>query len=135
MAGGVKHEELSRFSGSGKTFFFNHGVAKNGTDYLVVNAIYGKGRQERMILFPVHYLEFWKHLKGALEKMSGVTFGGSEPQVELPEEPEAPRIPRISIQCTACGRGADQSKVVWWAVDNWQVVCECGHERFNSQRW
>jgi len=71
----AKHKEISRFSGSGKTFFLNEGEAANGTKYLAINAIYGRGNQERLILFPPHLLEFSEHLNKAIERLTGFTRG------------------------------------------------------------
>ena len=68
-----QHKEISRFSGSGKTFFLNEGEASNGTKYLAINALYGRGNQERLVLFPPHLLEFSKHLDGAIEHLTGFT--------------------------------------------------------------
>lgn len=92
-----RHQELSRFSGNGKTFFFNKGEAKNGTEYLAVNALYGKGNQERIVLFPPHFLEFIKHLKNSIESLTGFEV---VPPKELQEaEPENPCL----NTCPNCG--------------------------------
>lgn len=81
-----RHEELSRFTGSGKTFFFNKGRAKNDTDYLAINALYGQGRRERMVLFPPHYMEFFKHLKSSVEELTGFKFGEDLPEASPTHE-------------------------------------------------
>ena len=70
---GYNQTELSRFTGSGKTFFLNKGRAKNGTDYLAINALYGQGKREGLVLFSAHYLEFLKHLTAAVEELTGMT--------------------------------------------------------------
>lgn len=67
-------DELSRFSSNGKTFFFNRFIAKNDAPYLAINALYGKGRQERMVLFEPHWLQFLRHLMASVEKLTGVEF-------------------------------------------------------------
>jgi hypothetical protein len=91
-----KQEELSRFTASGKTFFFNKGKASNGTEYLAINAIYGKGNQERTVLFPAHFLEYFKHIRGAIEKMTGMSFNGG-----MPSDPAAPITP-CPERCPNC---------------------------------
>lgn len=125
--------EISRFAVNGKTFFFNKGEASNGAPYLAINALYGKGNKERLVLFEPHLFGFYKNFAVAFEEMTGLAIGSAPPE-PVEEEPEA-ATPRLPLQCSGCGRGADQSKVVWRAINDWQVVCECGRERFNSQRW
>ena len=73
-------EELSRFNGGGKTFFFNKRKSVNDTEYLSINAIWGKhGNYEKLVLFPQHYLEFLKHLEKAIEGLTGFSKkGGTE---------------------------------------------------------
>lgn len=118
-----KQQELSRFTGSGKTFFLNKGKARNGTDYLAINAVYGQGRQERLVLFPPHYLEFYKHLKAAIEQLTG--FQASQPSQGAPP---------LALECLGCGSGAAR-----WEVKNyggetgWWVICECGHVLYKSR--
>ena len=67
-------EDISHFSGSGKTFFFNKRLAKNDIEYLAINAIWGeRGNYEKLVLFPQHYMEFSKHLDKAIENLTGFT--------------------------------------------------------------
>lgn len=113
-----KQKELSRFTGSGKTFFFNKGEAKNGTDYLAVNTIYGKGSQERIVLFPPHYMEFRKHITGAMESLMGVKFVDT-----LPPSPE-PHVPELPIKCPKCGMGSDGYDIAVISPKQW--IIECG---------
>ena len=75
-------DELSRFNGGGKTFFFNRKRARNGTEYLSINAMYGDQRYEKLVLFPQHLVEFYKHVKGAIETLTGLT-----PKEEEQSEP------------------------------------------------
>lgn len=114
-----RHKELSRFTASGKTFFFNHGRAKNGTDYLAINAIYGRGNQERIVLFSSHYMEFYKHLIDAIGELSGLT----PTQKEL-EDPSA--LPPWRTKCPKCGDddfAVDINAPEW---REWAIVCkEC----------
>ena len=66
--------EISRFNGGGKTFFFNKRQANNDTEYLAINAIWGRqGNYEKLVLFPQHLMEFAKHLDGAIEHLTGFT--------------------------------------------------------------
>lgn len=80
-----EHVELGRFSANGKTFFLNKGEAKNGSEYLVINAIYGQGRQERLILFPAHYIEFKKHFDQALEGLTGARWDQKKDRPACPD--------------------------------------------------
>lgn len=68
------HIELSRFSANGKTFFFNKGHTKTGGDYLAINALWGQGNKERVLVFPAHYLQFVKHATSSIEQLAGVDF-------------------------------------------------------------
>lgn len=112
-------QELSRFSASGKTFFFNRGKAKNGTEYLVVNALWGNGNQERVIIFPPHFLEFRKHLSQAIERLSSVSFSSSEPKPACESCGMPKRTWRCKsdleetawvLFCSECGAVQDQSR-------------------------
>lgn len=92
----MKHlQELSRFSESGKTFFFNKGTSDSGAEYLAVNVLYGKGQQQRVVLFPSHFISFFKHLKGAIEQVGGITINEST-------RPAPSREP-LPTHCPACG--------------------------------
>jgi hypothetical protein len=78
------HQELSRFSSNGKTFFFNHARAKNGNEYLTVNAIYGQGNKERIIVFEPQMPQFLKNLQRAVQKISGVSVASGEAVTSCP---------------------------------------------------
>lgn len=67
-----EHEELSRFSAGGKTFFFNLGRAKNGSRYLSINAMYGKGNMERLVIFPEQVVTFKDNLAKAIPHLMGL---------------------------------------------------------------
>ena len=107
-----QHNELSRFSSNGKTFFFNKGVAKNGNEYLTVNAMWGRGNKERIIVFEPQMPQFLKNLQGAVQKISGVSV--------VSEGPE-------KTACQKCG----MPKRTWKALSNedgqWVLYCDdCG---------
>lgn len=107
-----QQQELSRFSASGKTFFFNKGEAKNGTDYLAINAIYGQGNRERTVLFPPHYMEYVKHVTKAVEELTGFT------------RSQAP-APLSEMKCEGCDAGPAK----WVALrttDLTKFVIACG---------
>lgn len=74
--------EISRFTNSGKTFFFNKKESRAGGDYLSVNAMFGKGRYEKLTLLPSQLLEFAKHLEGAVEDITGFKRSGGGSSVE-----------------------------------------------------
>ena len=118
-----RHQELSRFSGNGKTFFFNKGKAKTGSHYLSINALYGKGQQERLILFPPHYLEFYAHIKDALENLTGFTVG----TLKASEAVEVPG-PSLPFECPRCEAGPWEFMIS--AAEHgteWHVYCDsCG---------
>ena len=109
--------ELSRFSESGKTFFFNRGKAKNDTLYLAINAIYGKGMQQRLVLFPPHFFQFHDHLTRAVEELTG--FSG--PKQDPPEVQEQVFI--TPTKCPDCGSGCDDWRVVAIEPDELKIIC------------
>lgn len=114
-----KQQELSRFTGSGKTFFLNRGRARNDTEYLAINALYGQGNRERLVLFPPHFLEFRKHLTEAIETLQGVQFNNSS------QSPPTPSIPK---KCPSCSHGAADYEIVVHTPTDWDIFCEsCGH--------
>ena len=65
-------EQLAQKSASGKTFFFNRQEARNGTEYLCINSIYGDGMKERMVIFPSQIMEFRDGFNEAFEKFTGL---------------------------------------------------------------
>jgi hypothetical protein len=112
-----KQQEISRFTSSGKTFFFNKGKARNGTDYLAINAIYGQGNRERTVLFPPHYMEYVKHVTEAVEKLTG--FSKSTPNSGCPKcgedrsntrAAETPDHEYWVIVCRVCGTLVEENK-------------------------
>jgi len=109
----ANHDEISRFSSNGKTFFFNKAEAKNGSPYLAINAIYGRGNQERMVLFEPHMLEFRRHLDKAIGKVLGIVMK-SEGREVVPEI--APKCPNCEFECGAY-------EVMVWAPDTWNIYC------------
>lgn len=112
-----KTRELSRFTNSGKTFFFNLGQASNGTEYLAVNTIYGRGSKERVVLFPSHLFTFQKHLREAIEEIHGVTFNEAGGRARASE----PNLPQA---CPACEYGWDAFRI----TPSREVFCDnCGH--------
>jgi len=115
---GSKTKEFSRFSESGKTFFFNRGVAGNGTPYLAINAIYGQGNQQRLVLFPPHYLQFHQHLEEAIEKLTGFSAPG-QGEIEVPKF-------ATPTKCPDCGSNCDDWRVVALTADQLKLICkEC----------
>ena len=98
-----QHQEISRFSNGGKTFFFNKGVSKAGDGYLAINALYGRGNQERIVVFPSHYLQFFKAVKAAIEQLAEVKLNG-----EAPAEPAEPSLP-CPERCPNCH---------WYLIEN-----------------
>lgn len=98
MSGINGHDELSRFTASGKTFFFNKMKAKNGGEYLSVNALFGQGNHERITLFEPQLIQFVKHSQRAVEALTGLTYAKAEPSplVEAPAD-------TIPTHCPACG--------------------------------
>lgn len=110
-------KELSRFSESGKTFFFNQGEAANGTHYLAINALYGKGQQQRVVLFPAQFLSFFRHLKGAVETLEGIKLGESH----VPATSVVPMLPYSCPKCPTSSGG--------WGIDirpeeYWTITCD-----------
>ena len=121
----TRHEELSRFSGSGKTFFFNKGEAENGTPYLAVNALYGRGQNQRLVLFPAHLFDFHRHLSAAIEKLTGFTA-----QTYVPEPVGTPDMPTT---CTDCGSGCDDWRVLVISSSDWKLICRnCNEEIYTN---
>jgi len=80
-----EHKEISRFSANGKTFFFNKGVAKNGNEYLTVNAMWGQGNKERIIVFQPQMPQFLKSLRDAVEAIAGITLASTSTPVACPK--------------------------------------------------
>lgn len=118
-------DELSRFSANGKTFFLNRATARTDTDYLVINALYGKGQKERLILFPSQYLEFHSHLTDAIEKLAGISFGpGAHPPTPAP-----PALPR---DCPNCSHGSASWEVLHYNDTEWFIQCQCGNVVFHT---
>lgn len=111
-------DEISRFSANGKTFYFNKALAKNGTPYLVVNALYGDQKKERMIVFPSQYLQFHSHLTSAVESLAQISFanGTAGPT-------RAPVLPR---KCPDCGHESGSWEVLQLLEPDWYIQCQCG---------
>lgn len=101
--------EISRFTVSGKTFFFNRMKARNGTDWLAINAIYGDGNQQRLGLFPSQMVEFYQHYKKAMEDITGMS----------------PMERKITQECPDCGSGPDEWKPVDtdFEAGEWLIAC------------
>jgi hypothetical protein len=94
----IKHKEHARFSASGKTFFFNEGRAKNGSPYLTINALYGKGNRERVILFEPHMMEFSRKLAQSIEAITGFGMQKASAGPTIPEGcPECSSSPKTWI--------------------------------------
>ena len=106
-----KQVEVVRFSSSGKTFFFNKAPAQNGSPYLTINSIYGKGNRERTILFEGHFMQYYRCLKEAIENTFGVTLNGGGP-----------------TKCS-CGSSREDSRAVESKDhQHWIIVCRsCGN--------
>jgi len=106
----INHVELARFSANSKTFFFNKMIARNESEYLSINAIWGKGNKQRMTLFPSQLLEYHKALGVAIEKMTGMSA----------------KAPEATTACPECG----MPKRTWAALsceEVWIIVCkDCG---------
>lgn len=130
--------EISRFTGNGKTFFFNEMKARNKNKYLAVNALYGQGRQERMILFEGHYLEFLRHLQEAIEELSGFSLGMGVPE-ETPKALDMKQsdgsVDALPMDCPECGYGDGAFELeiplsghIWWVK-----CCECGTTVFQNK--
>lgn len=101
------HQELSKFTASGKTFFFNKLEARNGDPYLSINALYGQGNHERITLFEPQFLQFVKHSRTAVEEMTGMTFNTPQLEAAAPTPVETLSIP---TQCSK-GHGYGQFRV------------------------
>lgn len=82
--------EIARFSANGKTFFFNEMESKKGDPYLAINALYGQGRQERIVLFESHWPQFKRLINRVLDELMRV-----ETDTPTQEEP-------LVIPCTYC---------------------------------
>lgn len=120
-----KHDELSRFTESGKTFFFNCGRASNDTEYLAINALYGKGQQQRLVLFPAQFLSFHKHLLEAIKRITGMTISEAQAEADVPA-----LLPR---RCPTCDY--DISNYSFIQTDQyWAVYCtNCREAVFSSR--
>jgi hypothetical protein len=111
-----KHtKELARFSESGKTFFFNEGEAKNGAKYLAINAIYGQGNQQRVVLFPPHYFQFHRHLTESIQKLTGFSGPG--------QEGLEPAVLELPTHCPDCSAQSAEWRIVVLAPTDWKIVC------------
>lgn len=118
--------EISRFNGGGKTFFFNKRKARNDTDYLAINAIWGKeGRFEKLVLFPQHLLEFSKHLAEAVEDITGFTQGGGGRPLEGVTLPSA---------CSKCDALDEEWGVHVGKAGDWNIQCKCGNFVYTSKQ-
>ncbi len=126
----AKHHELSRFSASGKTFFFNKGVAKNDSPYLTINALYGRGNQERLILFEPHWVQFKRHMEEAIASLTGFVI---VPKKEEPTKSGSLTTPiTLATRCPSCGFGGGKWRVLVIVEQlgdtegYLDVTCECG---------
>lgn len=78
--------QITRFTASQKTFFFNHAETRGGGDLLRINAIYGKGGFEKLTLLPSQLIEFYTHLGRAIEKITGFQLSGETTPAQPTEE-------------------------------------------------
>lgn len=130
-----KGEELSRFSSNGKTFFFNKFIAKNDSPYLAINALYGQGRQERMVLFEPHWMQFLRHLKASISSLSGLEF-----KEDMQDMQDVPAL-KIPLNCHNCGSSSGQWRIMVFTEDGEQaesslfdLTCnQCSQRVFSSQ--
>lgn len=120
------HDEISRFSANGKTFFFNRMRARNDAEFLSINCLYGKNGKQRLTLFPSQMLDFYKHFVGAMRDMTGMA-----PNAGAPTAPKPPRLP---IRCPACKMGSANFELTVLSEDDslWLVDCKCGESIFNT---
>lgn len=119
-----RDSEIVKFSAGGKTFFFNKNVARNGTEYLKVNALWGKGNREQVVVFPAQMPQFYKAFIAAMKAITGLS----------PEEATAPpRTPSLPTRCPDCGE-AGTYRVVVESEQDWFIWCsECREEIFNTE--
>ena len=110
------HTEITRFTSSGKTFFFNKGEARNGTDYLIINALHGQRTRQGITLLPGQYMEFASHLNEAIEGLTG--FKKSDDVLVV--ESDLPQ------KCPECGNEGADWEVVVFGVRHWRIDCQCG---------
>ncbi len=118
------HTEITRFTSSGKTFFFNEGEARNGNKFLIINALHGQHTRQGITLLSGQYMEFANHLNDAIEGLTG--FVRSSPSSQ-------PTQLKLPVQCPKCDGGSagwDLSVVTsaWW-----NVRCECGEMIYQSE--
>ena len=120
-----QYQELSRFSGSGATFFFNKGEARNGTDFLIINALRGKGTRQGLTLLPSQYMEFANHLNEAIEGLTG--FKRANTPDTLIMESDLPQ------KCPECGNEGADWEVAVFGVRHWRIDCQCGYLIYSTK--
>lgn len=108
-----QHEEITRFSTNGKTFFFNKAEAQNDSVYLAINALYGQGNRERLVLFRPHMIDFRDHYDRAVEEILGMR----------------PTEPGIAETCPDCGELPAGWRVLQTREgDKWCIICDSCRE-------
>lgn len=102
--------EITRFSSEGKTFFFNRNETRNGSYYLAVNALYGEGNRERLVVFENQMLPFRRHSDIAIGEILGADLTEDEDRCPDCGSRKPAWEPRIDLDdtgwalvCTACG--------------------------------
>ena len=120
-----RNTEISRFNGGGKTFFFNKGEAKNGNEFLVINALHGRQARQGMTLLPGQYMEFVKHLDVAVEELTGFS--------RVPNGKADSTEPNIPIQCSKCHEGSASWEIVVYGTRDWTVLCSCGNIVYSTK--
>lgn len=122
-----KWKEIKRFSGSGKTFFFNSAISSNGEEYLIINALWGKGNQQRIVLFQTHMLPFAQALAASIAAITGF----QPVAASAPETPEAPEMPEY---CPGCGCAGTKVYVELSERKEWVLRCKLEHCEFEFIR-
>ena len=111
-----KTVEIGRFSSGGKTFFFNKGEAANGSPYLAINTLYGKGTRERVVLFPGHFFPFYKALIDAVRDITGF----AAPAGDIPE----PARLDLPTACPDCEAGSTAWEIIALPDQPVKIVCK-----------
>lgn len=105
--------EITRFSSDGKTFFFNKNRTKGDSVYLAMNALWGQGNRERLVVFENQMLPFRRKYTRSIGQILGA---------EFEDDPE-PTCPRCNSRAPAW------EPVMHPDVDGWALVClACGDE-------
>lgn len=118
-------DQISRFTESGKTFFFNREKTRGGSEYLAINTMRGSPpAYEKLTLLPGQFLSFRKHLTEAVEALTDVKFTPDVPDV--PTETPTPLLPHTCTNCAASWEKFDIA--IFPTAGIWQVICtECNY--------